>query len=407
MPRYKNTRIPPRTTTTGIWTNRNPTTNRITDNHSVTIVTTSSLLQSSPDDSSAASEEVQRLREQAAKIRQEVADLEGKTLSQVEQEAQEERFKEKQRIQELETKKNAQQETSLNKPRGKTLVYVPQTIQDQQIQAANAIEKAFKNGITRQTIRLALVRFNGNDDANNNNNSNNSMITPEEDLWPGGAKEMYREAAKPLTEALLHEIRAIATNLQTEEEAKSGKDKYPPTIRTQDIWDFDGSALVTAEAAIGPSGDVQALVFPNTDDKYLNDIASIDKNLGKDRLFLLVNPFWRNVESWGFNILAPNAKKRAQEIIFNAEGGGFQETYVFSRFSVRGEDCVAIKAYPNDWELFAYLEEYGYGYGGRPTLTTIRLGSSTEEPTSALFAKLLNERDEFKMNKTMRQLNQK
>ena len=354
-------------------------------------VTTSSSLKSVQDEFT--SEEVQRLREQAAKIRQQVAELEGKTLFEVEQEAQEERLKQKQRLEDLQNNKEDVQQTSKTKGRN-ALLYVPETIQDQTIQAANAIENAFKDGITRQTIRLALIRPKDN------------IITPEEDLWPGGAKEMYRESAKPLTEALLQEIRAVATHLQTEEEKRSGKDKYPPTIRAQDIWDFDGSALITAEAAVGPSGDVQALVFPNTDTKYLNDIASIDKNLGQDRLFLLVNPFWKNVESWGFNILAPNAKKRAQEVIFNAAGGGFQETYVLSRFSVRGEDCVAIKAYPNDWELFAYLEEYGYTNGGRPTLTTIRLGSSSEEPTSALFSKLLNERDEFKLNKTMRQLNQ-
>lgn len=347
-------------------------------------------LKSVPD--SSASEEVQRLREQAAKIRQQVAELEGKTLSEVEEEAKQKKIQEEERKQtlKLEHQRVIQQKKLSNKT-GNAVIYVPETIQDQKIQAANAIENAFKDGITRQTIRLALVR------------SDENVITPEEDLWPGGAKEMYREAAKPLTEGLLQEIRAIATHLQ-DENTIAGKEKHPPTIRVQDIWDFDGSALMTAEAAVGPSGDVQALVFPNTDDKYLKDIASIDKNLGKDRLFLLVNPFWKNVESWGFNILAPNAKKRAQEIIFNAEGGGFQETYVFSRFSARGEDCVAIKAYPNDWELFAYIEDYGYGYGGRPTLTTIRLGSSSEEPTSALFSKLLNERDEFKLNKTMRQL---
>ena len=35
---------------------------------------------------------------------------------------------------------------------------------------------------------------------------------------------------------------------------------------------------------------------------------------------------------------------------------GFDETYVCMRFSVRGEDCVAIKAYPYDWQIFAYKE---------------------------------------------------
>lgn len=126
--------------------------------------------------------------------------------------------------------------------------------------------------------------------------------------------------------------------------------------------------------------------------------------MGKDRLFLLINPFWRNVESWGFNILAPKAKQKAQQTIFDNEHGAYQETYVFSRFSVRGEDCAALKVYPNDWELFVYLEDYSYG---GPMTTTIRLGSQEGEPTSADFAKLIGKRDEFKMNKTMRQLNRK
>ena len=164
-----------------------------------------------------------------------------------------------------------------------------------------------------------------------------------------------------------------------------------------------GSALITAEAASGPSGDVQALVFPNTDVKYLKDIAEIDTSFGKDRLFLLINPFWRNVESWGFNILQPKAKQKAQQTIFDNKYGSYQETYVFSRFSVRGEDCVSLKVYPYDWQLFAYIEDYSYG--GRPIPTPIRLGSTEQEPTSADFAKLLNEREEFKMNKTMRLLN--
>lgn len=90
--------------------------------------------------------------------------------------------------------------------------------------------------------------------------------------------------------------------------------------------------------------------------------------------------------------------------MFDNKHGAYQETYVLSRYSVRGEDCVALKVYPNDWELFAYLEDYSYG---GPMQTTIRLGSSEEEPTSSTFAKLLNEREEFKMNKTMRQLNRK
>jgi len=337
-----------------------------------------------------ANDEVERLRQQAAKIRQQLAELEGKSVSQVEDEAEQEKNMRLKRQAEMSAK-------SSSKPKSKrttnTMLYVPETIEEQTRQAAFAIERAFQDNITRQTVRLALVQ-------------EGKPITPaeEENGWPGGAKQMYREAGRPLTEALLSEIRAPAKALQTEEEKNSGKENYPPEIVAQDIWDFDGTGIISSQAAAGPSGDVQAMVFPNTDVKYLKDIAKVHKSFGKERLFLLVNPFWRNVESWGFNILAPNAKKKAQETVFDCEGGGFQETYVLSRFSARGEDCVALKAYPYDWELFAYIEDYSYG---GPIQTAVRLGSSKEEPTSAMFTELLNEREEFKMNKTMRQLNSK
>lgn len=182
-------------------------------------------------------DEAKKLLEKAAQIRKQLAELEGKTLSQVEQEAQEEKDLRSKRQLELQSKKNDENTNtstnskerrssrrSLNNP----LVYVPETIDDQIRQSALAIERAFEDGITRQTVRLALVK-------------QNEMITPEEEEWPGGAMQMYREAGRPLTEALLGEIRAVAKNLQTEEEKNSGKENYPPTVKAQDIWDFDVS----------------------------------------------------------------------------------------------------------------------------------------------------------------------
>lgn len=345
---------------------------------------------------SSALEEALKLREKAAKVRAELASLEGKSLDQVEEEAAKEKEQRERLITESKAASEAamfKRKSSTDKTRGLPVVYVPTNIEEQSIQAAMAIERAFQDGITRQTVRLALI-----------NTRETEEIGVEDEDFVGGAKQMYRESGKPLTTALLKEVRAVATDIQSEEEKKkgAGKEAFPPTIKAQDIWDFDGSALITSEAAAGPSGDVQALVFPNTDVKYLKDIEQIHKTLGKDRLFLLVNPFWRNVESWGFNILAPNAKKKAQDVVFDCDGGAFEETYVLKRFSARGEDCVALKAYPNDWEMFAFLEDYSFG---RPIPTAMRLGSSKEEPKLSNFSELLNEREEFKLNKTMRQLN--
>jgi len=334
----------------------------------------------------------QKLLEQAAKIRAELAELEGKTLSQVEKEAQDQKDVrqlriEKQREEDV-SKKNVLSKTKKNTAQ---VIYLPETLEEQTRQAASAIERAFQDGITRQTVRLVLVK-------------QDTPISADTEEWPGGAKQIYREAGRPLTEALLTEVRATATSLQTEEDknANTAKQYVRPLVTAQDIWDFDGTALITAKANNGPAGDVQALVFPNTDNKYLKDIKQISQNLGKERLFLLINPFWSKVDTWGFNILQPNAQKMAQEIIFDSPGGGFQETYVLSRFSARGEDCVAIKAYPYDWELYAYIEDETYG---APVQTAIRLGSSPDQPTSAIYTQLLNKRPEFKLTKTMRQMN--
>ena len=113
-----------------------------------------------------------------------------------------------------------------DKSRVLPVVYVPTNIEEQSRQAAMAIERAFQDGITRQTVRLALV-----------NTSETEEIGVEDEDFVGGAKQMYRESGKPLTTALLNEVRAIATNIQSEEEKKNGagKELFPPTIKSQDI----------------------------------------------------------------------------------------------------------------------------------------------------------------------------
>ena len=201
---------------------------------------------------------------------------------------------------------------------------------------------------------------------------------------------MYREAAGPLSKALLSSVRAPTSN------ATDLRTVYKPNVTAEAIWDFDGSAIVRAEAATGAKDDVQCLVFPNTDTKYTRDIKDIGAAMG-DRLFILVNPFWRNLDSWGINLLAPKGKSLAKEVIFD---GGYQETYVLLKTSARGEDCIALKAYPYDWQLYAFREDDSWPYGEN----VLWLGSTTEEPTSANFTELLNAREEFKLNKNMRNL---
>jgi hypothetical protein len=321
----------------------------------------------------------QGLLDKAAKLRAEIAMMEGKTLEQVESEAMSKKEEQSKRIQSKENEEaeiRSKRASSTKKVDDGRFVQVPNTADDMVRQAARAIERAFRDGKTRQTVRFNLIA--------------QEQAVGDENEWPGGTKQMYREAGKPLTDALLKEVSAPTKDIDSNER------RLPPSVRSQNILDFDGSALHTAEAALGASGDVQALVFPNTDVKYINDIRKISEAMGP-RLFLLVNPFWRNLESWGFNLMAPGAQKKAQNVIFD---NGYDETYVAMSFSVRGEKCIAIKAYPYDWQIFVYLEDYDYGGMERE----IRLGSCMEEPTSALVTDLINQRPEFKENKTMRQM---
>ncbi|GAX13883.1 hypothetical protein FisN_5Lh221 [Fistulifera solaris] len=319
-----------------------------------------SSLPSTMDD---AAVEAQALRDKAAQLRAEIATMEGKTIHEVESEAKEKKDRE---IKAAEERKNRRaNEVPLDRGR---MVEVPVTRDDMVAQAARAVERAYRDGVTRQTVRFFLLQEKDSFTSSNQ--------------WPGGAQQMYREAAKPLARELLRSIRVSSEQILS------------PVVKDQEIWDFDGSALHSAEAQEGAKFDVQALVFPNTDVKYIKDIETIDHDM-KDRLFLLVNPFWRSIDSWGINLLAPGAKKKAQKVIFDR---GFDETYVCLRFSCRGEECVAIKAYPYDWQIFAYLED---GYGME---TPIRLGCCKEEPKSELVTTLLNGRPEFKFSKNMRQM---
>lgn len=286
----------------------------------------------------ATNNDAQNLLDKAAKLRAEIAAMEGKTVEEVETEARTKKGLETQRKQEYELERESRKASKALQSRPTSdegrYIQVPNTPDDMVRQAAQAVERAFKDGKTRQTVRFNLIA--------------EDQAVADENEWPGGTKQMYRESGKPLTNALLREIYAPTKDL---EGAK--QQRLPPTVKSQDIWDFDGSAIHTAEAKLGGSGDVQALVFPNTDVKYMNDISKISEAMGP-RLFLLINPFWKDVESWSFNILAPGAKQKAQKVIFD---NGYDETYVVMSFQVRGEKCVALKAYPYDWQLFAYIED--------------------------------------------------
>jgi Domain of unknown function (DUF1995) len=355
--------------------------------------------------SSLLEDEAERLLELARKMRQEVAALEGKTIEQVEDEAKQARAQRQEKAENDEAARRKRIRDEAERARvheeeedgrvrasrrrsGSMVLSVPETPDEQVAQARGAVERAFADGITRQVVRFALVQ-------------EGETLASQDPSWPGGAQQMSREAAAPLTRELLRVLRAPTTTAPSNRtDVASDVDRQglrkPPVVKSQDVWDFDGSAIITAEASTGASDDIQALVMPNTDTKYTRDIAAIDRAMGS-RLFLLVNPFWRDIESWGFNLLAPRGKVEARQAIFDR---GFAETYHVLQKSVNGEDCIGVKAYPYDWQLYARAESEDWPFEEY----TVHLGSTPEEPTSADFVNLLLRRDEFKLSKNMRRM---
>mmetsp|Transcript_60396 Transcript_60396/g.69399 ORF Transcript_60396/g.69399 Transcript_60396/m.69399 type:complete len:299 (-) Transcript_60396:2-898(-) len=206
--------------------------------------------------------------------------------------------------------------------------------------AARCISQAFvEDGIHHQVIRLPLSE---------------SMYASKEERfvadraigWQGGATETLRYLS-PIVSELLKEIKTM-----TKEKENSGG--LVPKVSSQILLDFDGSSLMTAENPAGALYDVQALLQPNTDNYYLKTIASIEEQFsntsGKDkRLFLLVNPAWKDKSSWGFF-----GGKKAQALILDR----YETTFAIDQFVVRGQQVSLYKSYSNDWIMYLRNDPY-------------------------------------------------
>ena len=159
--------------------------------------------------------------------------------------------------------------------------------------------------------------------------------------WQGGPQETYRYLY-PLVSNLLKSIKTT-----------DNTGGLAIKVTDQILLDFDGSALQTSEHPAGPLYDVQALLQPNTDGYYLKTIEKIEEQFsnteGKPkRLFLLVNPAWRDSSSWGFF-----GAKKAQELILNR----YETTYAVDQFVVKGRKVSLLKCWSEDWVLFVGNDE--------------------------------------------------
>ena len=199
-------------------------------------------------------------------------------------------------------------------------------------QASAAISRAYQDGeINKQTVRLPLSDTMYSD-------KEEGFVATRAIGWQGGPQETIRFLA-PISSSVLREIKTAS------EQNTAG---LVARVSEQILLDYDGSVLQTAEHPAGARHDIQALLQANTDNYYLDTVQKIEEQFsdtpGKaKRLFLLVNPAWRDRSSWGFF-----GGKRAQEVILDR----YVTTYAVDEFIVAGERVGLLKCWPNDWAVY-------------------------------------------------------
>jgi hypothetical protein len=167
-------------------------------------------------------------------------------------------------------------------------------------------------------------------------NSEEGFVADRAIGWQGGPQETYRYLS-PMVSSLLKQIKMT-----------DNTGGLAVKVSEQLLLDFDGSALQTSEHPAGALYDIQAILQPNTDWYYIKTIESIEKQFSNTegkakRLFLIINPAWRDKSSWGFF-----GAKKAQELILDR----YETTYAVDQFIVRGRKVSLLKCYSDDWILF-------------------------------------------------------
>ncbi|KAL7435569.1 hypothetical protein ACHAXM_004732 [Skeletonema potamos] len=199
-------------------------------------------------------------------------------------------------------------------------------------QAAISITNAYESGVYLQTIRLPLSQA-------IYGNKEEGFVADRAIGWQGGPMETYRYLS-PMVYNLLPRIRTANNTAGLNVK-----------VNEQILLDFDGSSLQTSEHPAGALYDIQALLQPNTDGYYIKTIEAIEDqfcNTNKidkpNRLFLLVNPAWRDKSSWGIF-----GAKKAQELILDR----YETTYAVDQFIMRGRQISLLKCWSSDWGLYA------------------------------------------------------
>jgi len=261
---------------------------------------------------------------------------------------------------------------------------VPFSFNDMVSMTTKACSDAYRQGITRQIIRLLLPRDPSSSklgqyfesDARTDRFSANMVLVPPDETWQGGIMQLYR-AALPTCMQILRRLSPNPGGL-------------PPKInedRSVDESGVDGVGLLVTESTT-PEDDASCFIQPTQE--TVSAIESVSSQAG-NRLVMLMNPQWRSTDdaldsaSMGGGFLGGLASflggkggslKRLDDI-------GYQSVFTVEGYVCKGGNVRLVKRFDSDWAVFAENDD-ATGF--------VKVGTSKTRPTYQEVDKMMDDK---------------
>jgi hypothetical protein len=273
---------------------------------------------------------------------------------------------------------NDQTQTKLTTAEINDLITVPTSLNEMIDQVSATIKQSQEEGgLTKQIIRILLPRDSKSGQLGQYYETNvleditdleAIALVPPDETWQGGIMQLYRAISIP-TKLILRNLGGTVGGV-------------PPTIiedRSVDTSEVDGVGIYQSQVPNNPSKDICCFVQPLQE--TIDAIESISQQAGDERLVLLLNPQWRNIDDaldtaskqTGFlgNLASflggkGNSLKMLDQL-------GFESTYMIEGYVCMGGNVILMKRFDSDWVVFAENDSetdyirVGTKSDGRPT----------------------------------------
>ncbi|EFN50839.1 expressed protein [Chlorella variabilis] len=221
-------------------------------------------------------------------------------------------------------------------PEGGWIFLLPRSKEECVTQAAQAVLRAWDDGMRRHTVELLLPQADPSADGG----------------WPGGIRQQFR-VAKPMVESLLLRLK--------QHEGLGGR----ITAELLDEGDCVGA---------WQSERLGAVLFPTAD--TLPDLRRIDDALSGERLTLVINPQWQIQGQVISDFGIGRTRKVAERFV-----AAFEEVYYLRRVRVFGDDVRIMRCYPGQWQVHYVPSD--------PRANTVLLSCEDAKPTFQRLIQLL------------------